>query len=328
MGNFFDNSEILNIIKNRKRHLLIIALVALVVSVFISSPWIMKPKFKAYAVLYPSNISPYGEESPTEQMLELLGSEEISKAMIEKFKLGEHYKVDTGYAYYQTEVNRIFHENVSVNKTEFEAVQIEVVDRDPKYAYEMVNEMIARMNETVRAMHRKKYAEIYAIAESNYLRKGKEIDSLEKVVQELRSKYGILDYAIQVKEATRKYYRAGGADARLADATTMLRNLEQKGEEYIECTYNLNAARESYVIFKKELDNAYKELHKVLSFADMVTNPKVPDKKFWPVRWIIVSVFTSSILFASLVFFLFTDHKRKAKVVIKDLKTEETPVLS
>lgn len=327
MGDFFDNSQILTIIKNRKRHLIILSGIGLLVSVFISSPWIMKPKFKSTAIVYPSNLSSYGEESPTEQLLQLFASEEINKEMIRKFNLGTHYDLDSTEKYYQTNLHKTFTENVSVEKTEYEAVEVSVIDHTPDTAYAMTQEMINLLNKTVREMHRKKYNEILVIAEKQYELKKKEIDSLEAVVQELRTKYNILDYGIQVKEATRKYYRSTGADSKLADATNMLRNLEAKGEDYIESTYLLNAARSAAVILKNDVEMARKEIRKELSFVDVVTSPKVPDKKFWPVRWVIVSTFTVSTFFGALIFFLFADHKQK-KVVIKDIQKEEVPVLS
>lgn len=328
MGDFFDNSHIMTILKDRRRHLLILSLIAFGVSIFISSPWIMKPKFKASAIVYPSNLSSYGEESPTEQLLQLFASEEINKAMISKFNLGKHYDLDSTDQYYQTNLHKKFTENVTVEKTEYEAVEVGVVDHKPQIAYEMTVEMLNLLNNTVREMHKKKSAEILVIAERQYNLKKKEIDSLENIVQELRTKYNILDYGIQVKEATRKYYRTSGSDGKLADATNMLRNLEQKGEEYIESTYNLNAARQAAVILKNDVENAKKELVKQLSFVDIVTYPTIPDKKFWPVRWVIVSTFTLSTLFAALVFFLFADQSKHRKVVIKDVKTEDIPVLS
>ncbi len=328
MGDFFDNSQIITILKNRKRHLLVLTILGFGVSVFISSPWIMKPKFKASAIVYPSNLESYGEESPTEQLLQLFASEEINKSMISKFDLGRHYDLDTTDKYYQTNLHKTFTENVSVEKTEYEAVEVSVIDHEPMVAYEMTNEMLNLLNRTVREMHRKKYHEILVISEHQYNVKSREIDSLENIVQELRTKYNLLDYAIQVKEATRKYYRSTGADGKLADASDMLRKLEQKGEEYIASTYNLNAAREALVLMKKEVDLSRKELAKELSFLDVVTLPNVPDKKFWPVRWVIVSTFTLSTLFVALVFFLFADHNKQRKVTIRDVKTEDIPVLS
>jgi capsular polysaccharide biosynthesis protein len=328
MGDFFDNSQILTILNNRKRHLLILALVGIAVSFFISSPWIMKPKYKAAAVVYPSNLEPYGEESTTEQLLQLLSSGEINKAMIKKFDLGNHYDLDTTSKYYQTYVNKTLLENLSVEKTEYEAVSISVIDHDPYFAYNMTKEMMNLLNTTVREMHRKKYAETLKVSQDAYNKKQHEIDSMANLVQEYRTKYNILDYTVQVKEATRKYYRSTGSDGKLADATNMLRTLEAKGEGYIATTYSLNAAREALVLLKKDVDFSKMQLSKELSYFDIVTAPTVPDKKFWPVRWVIVTAFTLSTVLAGLVFFLFADHTRKKKVVIKDVKTEDVPVLS
>lgn len=325
MTDYFNNSEILTILRNRGKHLAIIGIVAIVVSCFISSKYVMKPKFKSTAVLYPSNLTSYGEESTTEQLLELLGSEEIRKQLIKRFDLGTHYKLDTTDQYFQTYVRAKLKENLSISKTEYEAVEVEVIDNDPELAYKMVNEIIRLLDETVRSMHRRKYAEVYEIQSRQYQLKQKEIDSLELVVQELRTKYGLLDFAIQAKEATRGYYRGS---SKAADVTSVIRNLEQKGEAYIASTFNLNSARQVSVELKTKMEEAYRELTKEQSFTDIVTAPRVADKKFWPVRWLVVTVFTLSSLFASLMFFLFADYKGNKKPIIKDVKHEEAAVLS
>jgi len=59
--------------------LAIITLIAIIVGFIVSSPIVIKPLYKSYAVVYPVNLSPSSEESNTEQLLQWFNSEEVKK---------------------------------------------------------------------------------------------------------------------------------------------------------------------------------------------------------------------------------------------------------
>ncbi|HNW53180.1 MAG TPA: hypothetical protein PKN21_02875, partial [Bacteroidales bacterium] len=75
----------MKIILKWKWHLLVFAVIAALVSLVVSSPYFMKPRFKSFAIIYPSNILPYSEESQTEQMLQWLNSSDVRDSVIKKF---------------------------------------------------------------------------------------------------------------------------------------------------------------------------------------------------------------------------------------------------
>jgi hypothetical protein len=82
MENFFNNTNLLNLIGKWKWHLLIISIIAAIVSLVVSSPMITTPRFKSVAVVYPSNIKPYSDESETEQMLQWLTSKDVRDSVM------------------------------------------------------------------------------------------------------------------------------------------------------------------------------------------------------------------------------------------------------
>jgi uncharacterized protein involved in exopolysaccharide biosynthesis len=85
-----------------KWHLLSIAVVAALLAAVFSGSFFIKPKYKSYALVYPSNIAPYSDESESEQMLQWLQSQDIRDSIIRKFNLAEHYRIDSSYKYYQS----------------------------------------------------------------------------------------------------------------------------------------------------------------------------------------------------------------------------------
>ena len=130
----FKTEDILKGLLPHWKKLTIVALVAIVVGIFISSPMVIKPLYKSYSVVYPVNLSPSSEESSTEQLLQWFNSEEVKKAVCDKFDLYKHYDVDTLDPRHQTWFNLKFKERVSINATLYESVEISVKDQDPYMA--------------------------------------------------------------------------------------------------------------------------------------------------------------------------------------------------
>ncbi len=102
MEKYFNNTNLINLLLKWRIHLMVILAVALVLAVIFSSPFFITPKFKSIAVIYPANVSPYSEESETEQMYQVLQSQDIIDSVITKFNLAAHYKISSDYKYYKT----------------------------------------------------------------------------------------------------------------------------------------------------------------------------------------------------------------------------------
>src|SRR3989304_3194634 len=89
------NFDLLNIILKWKITLTVVIVLAIVLSAVFSSPFFIKPKYKSTAVIYPSNLMPYSQESPTEQMLQLFQSDSVFNHVAEYFRLIRHYGLDS-----------------------------------------------------------------------------------------------------------------------------------------------------------------------------------------------------------------------------------------
>ncbi|MDZ7778316.1 MAG: hypothetical protein U5L09_23200 [Bacteroidales bacterium] len=64
----------------------------MVLAAIFSSAMLITPKYNSRAVIYPSNVAPYSDESETEQLLQWLQSRDIKDSMIRRFELGKHYE--------------------------------------------------------------------------------------------------------------------------------------------------------------------------------------------------------------------------------------------
>ncbi len=313
MDNFFKSSYIIKLILKWKWHLLVVFFVSAILAVVFSEPFFIKPKFKSYAVIYPANIAPYSAENNTEQMLQLLNSEDILLSIVKKFKLNKEYKIDTADRYYRTKVLGRLKSNLNIKKTEFESIVIEIYDHDATQACNMVKEFINTMNLKARQLQREKTAEIVRINYNQMTYKLHQIDSIEKRLQFLRKEYNILDYRIQVKEYSKGHVKdvASGRGNAKNDISITLDNLKTYGGEYRLLDEYLKSLVESYNKIKVDYDQSLSDLNKELTYTNMVTNPVPADKKSYPIRWLIVAITSISALLFSLMLFSFIGSRRK-----------------
>ena len=315
MDNFFKSSYIIKLVLKWKWQLLIILFSTIVLSIIFSGPYFIKPKYKSYAVIYPANIAPYSAENNTEQMLQLLKSEDILVSIINKFHLNREYKVDTNDKYFRSKMINILSSNMSIKKTEYESVLIEVLDQDAVQACDMLKEFLNLMNDKARQLQRQKTSEIVKINHDQMIDKQHAIDSIEDRLEILRKEYNILDYNIQVKEYSKGYVKSvtSGHGNNTNDIAVTLQNLKTFGGEYKLLEAYLYGLLQSYNIIRTEYDKSVSDLSKNLTYANIVTNPVVADKKCYPIRWLIVLVTSVSTLLFSLMLFSFIGNKRKTE---------------
>jgi capsule polysaccharide export protein KpsE/RkpR len=299
------------VIKHRKQFL-VVTLLALICAVVFSSSWFIKPQFKSVGVVYPVNIKPYSAESESEQLLQLFEAADVRNDVIRKFNLASYYEIDTASAGGMAELTGTFESNVKVKRTEFESVEITVLDSDPEMARKMVNAMVDAMNAKAQALERSKAMEVVKVFADQVRYRKEEIDSLNSRMEELRVKYQILDYKSQSKEATKAWLKAlGNGKGNVKDLDVMIRNLGEKGGEYYEMEKMLDGALKSYNNAKIDFDNAYRDLKKEITYANIVTKPVKADKKTYPIRWIIVLVSVVSANLFLLGVLMLMDERRK-----------------
>lgn len=314
MENYFSNIHLMRIFIKWKWHLLIIASVAALLAFIFSGSFFIKPRFKSFALVYPSNIAPYSDESESEQMLQWLQSKDIRDSVISKFNLAKHYKVDSNYRYFYSTMTLLYNENVKINKTQFESIEIEVMDTDPEIANEMVLSIIDFCNKKIRKIHRDKYFEVVTSLGRSLQEQRNQLDSIEMKLSDLRINYELIDYGSQANEITRGFLRtvdgSNSTNINMKDVLRMKTNFEHKAGEMAILTQRRNDVLHNYAEFELKYNQAYYDAQKEFTFTNIVTPPMVADKKTFPVRWLIMLYATVAALFFSVVVISIIENRK------------------
>ncbi|MBM3405200.1 MAG: hypothetical protein FJY10_09980 [Bacteroidetes bacterium] len=315
MNDFFNSSNLIRLLLKWKFHLLIISVVVILLGVLFSSPWFISPLYKSTAVLYPANVSPYSEESETEQMLQLIQSKDIKDSVIRRFDLAKHYKVDSGYKYFETIMLYEWSKRVKINKTPYESIMLEVLDRDPDTACKIAESIIHYYDIKVRILHREKFYEVVMNFRSQVIRKSRDLDSLAGRIHELGTKYGVLDFQSQTREVMEGYLRTiDGSNAQRINTPAVMelkKNLEDKGGEMLMLQELLTSESEAFSTFKLDYDRALIAYQRHFTYSNVVTKPFPADKKSYPVRWIIVLGSLIASLFVAIIVIGFIENSRR-----------------
>jgi hypothetical protein len=301
-----------------KYHLIILVGAAIILSGLFSSKLFVKPLYNSYAVVYPSNIFPYSDESETEQMLQLFKSSEIRDSIIKKYDLGKHWGIDPNKKYYLSTLLYLYGQRIEIRKTEFESVEIDVMDYDPKTACDIVNSIISYYDKSVQRLHKVKFQEVVLNFEDVLARKRLTLDSIQTAIDEITIGKGlppvavpdaalIKTFADQVFEKDQKKgypknfsaakrtkaYATGSTDSRVM----MLSSLAM-------------SEAEAYSKFKLNYDEAILNYNRDYTYSNIVVTPYVSDKKAFPKSWLIMSLSAITTFFLALVVISIIENRK------------------
>ncbi len=284
MESYFKTKSIFSLISKWKWHILIISIIAGILGVVFSLPYFIHPKFKSTAIVYPANIVCLSDESESEQMQEILQSDDIKFKVIEKFDLYSHYGVDPTENTSLAKIMGIYNDNISIEKTPNDAIMITVCDENPQTAADIANSIIEFYDRMVLEMNAIKSKEILNIYSQTLKEKEIVIDSLSKKLGKYSSEYGLIDMKSQVKA----YSEAIAQGKNLSEAHEVLGNWKTYGHEYIKTDSLLFSTLKRYEKDLKICEDAKRDMEKVQTYSHVIQKPFVADKKFYPVRWLIV----------------------------------------
>jgi LPS O-antigen subunit length determinant protein (WzzB/FepE family) len=304
----FKTENILKLIIPQWKKLAIVAVLAIIVGFFISSPMVIKPLYKSYAVVYPVNLSPSSEESNTEQLLQWFNSEEVKKAVASRFNLLKHYEIDSLDARHETYFNLKYKELVSINATLYESIEISVKDVSPVMAKDLVKGIIEETNKLIMTVKKERLNEYIVNNEIELKHVNSRIDSLKFMINGIRKEYNIVDFQYQSKYISKELtkspnlseYNSKTAEGLKIQRTELERLRDVIGSQIV--TYNH---------FANQLENYHLEHDHNVSFTNVVSKPTLPDSKCYPIRSLIVAIITLSSLLIACIIIVFSNIKKQ-----------------
>ena len=305
MDNNFNNTSLVQLILKWKWHIIIITLAAALCGAIFSSSMFITPLYKSEAVAYPANISPYSDESETEQMLQIINSQSIMDSIIEKYDLWTDYKIDKNYKFAKTYMLNEYRSKIKISKTPYEAVSVTVMDKDPFVACNIAKDILNFYDQKVHNLHTQKVGEVVDMYDLQLQMKQHDIDSLKKALTDLATNYGVLNYSGQLREVTRGFINGS------SKAGELKTNLEQYGADAVDLETKIIAEANTYSLIKKDYEQNLRFFNSNLTYSNIVTEPFPADKKSFPVRWVVVALCgLGAMLLSILVIFIIENRRR------------------
>lgn len=330
-GYDYNSTGLLTFAWQKRWPLIIITVAAIIASV--AASYLIEEKYKAQVILFPStqasaskalltdnyikeDFMGIGEEEEAEQLLQVLMSDEIRTRIIKKYDLMAHYGIDPEADYPVTRLNEEFEDNISFSRTEYQSIKIEVWDKDPQMAADMANDIAALVDTMMNKMKRERALEAFRVVEREYQSLRNEINELKDSLLTI-SQLGVNDY-----ESQSEVFNAAYAEALATGNTAGILRLEEKldllgkyGPTYQYLMDFMEYELEQLSMLKARFAEAKVELNKSIPYKYTVSPAYKPEKKAYPVRWLIVLISTASAFLLGYVSLLIIDRIKHSKAL-------------
>jgi len=164
-----------------------------------------------------------------------------------------------------------------------------------------------------REVQREKTSEVVQIFNDQLKQKKQQLDSVDRLLSDLRVNYGLLDYKTQAKEVTKNYLKLAADNApasQFRGVDSLYRHLQHKGGDLLSLSSQYKSLQDDYNLIKTSYDNALIDLTKQLTYTNIMANPYPADSKSYPVRWVIVLVSVLSAVLLAFVAFVVIDRNK------------------
>ena len=300
----FLSDRIASLVWKNRKPMAVICIIAFVLSVAVA--FILPVKFKGTTLIFTpqgNNIGrelfsgfpgekdymAFGQETACEQMAQILNSETVMRAMAKKYDLVHHYKIPADQPGKYALLKYYYTENFKFDITEYESIRVSVYDRSPEMAATMANEVVRVADSVYTAILKQRAAQAFVIVKQQYDSATHELDVLQDSMNFYR-KQGMLNYEFQVQELTRGYANAvvKGSPSAIQTIDDKLKPFQQYGKGY----WNMYNALFDHYKWMQQLKDEYVEakvnVQNAISPFFVIEKAITPDKKVYPIRWLVV----------------------------------------
>jgi len=287
--------------------LFIVTMTSAILAAVFSSPFFITPMYEATVVMFPTKSNTiskvlyntfadflqYGDVEEAERLLQVVGSATIRQRVIDRYDLMNHYEISEDAEYPNTTLWKEYHQNVTASRTKYGAVQITVRDKDPVMAANIANE-ISALVDTVQNEMRSERARIAVEAtERIYEFADAEISIAEDSLRNIM-RMGIVEYGAQTEMLTRQLaIDISNNNQRGVEAIQkQLDILREQAGVFLTQRVQLDQITRNYFGIQKIAEDARIDYEKFVPFKFVIDEAYVPERKVYPVRWLIVFLAT------------------------------------
>ena len=320
-GEDFDSTSLVIFLYKYRKPLLIVMLIALVLSWFFSLPWFITPNYKSTVILFPASTNAvskallsdqagkgqdlvtFGEDEQSEQLLQILSSNKIRDRIIRTFNLMQHYGIDSSSKYKYSQLFREYDKNITFRRTEFMAVKISVLDKDPGLAAAIANKIAELLDSVKNEMQHQRAIEGFRIVEAEYSTLQHEVKQIVDSLVSLGA-LGVNDveYQSQVLNQQMAIAIMNNNRSAMAALQKKLDILGKYGGIYLSLKNALEFKTEQLTLLQSKYKEAKVDAQENLPQKFIVSDAYKAEKKSYPVRWLIMLVTTiSSLLLAVII---------------------------
>jgi capsular polysaccharide biosynthesis protein len=337
----FSSARIVLFIYRWRKVLMITGIMAILLSLVFSSSFFIPPLFRSSVIMYPASsnsiskallnensgakqdILEFGEDAQTEQMLQILNSNKIKDRVIQKFDLLSHYGIDSSSKYKNMRLYRKYESYITFKRTEYMAVKVSVLDRDPQMAADIANTIAALLDSVKNDMQKERAIQGFKIVESEYIKLQGEIRVMEDSLSQLR-KLGVHDYETQAEMINQQLaIEIAKGNKRGIDALdNKLSVLALYGGPYVSLRDALEYEKKQLSFVKSKFDEAKIDANENIPQKFVVENAYKSERKAYPIRWAIVIISTLTALFFAILTIIIVEKIPASFRKLRELSVE------
>lgn len=323
-SDFTDSFKVAVFLFKWRKALIVLGIAAALLSALFSSPLFITPLYKSTVIMFPASsnsiskslltentdpkqdILEFGADEQTQQMLQILNSNRIREKVISRFDLAEHYGIEQGSKYYQTRMNERYTSNISFKLTEYLAVKIAVLDKNPQMAADIANTIAALLDTVKNDLQKERALQGFLIVKAEYLAQAELVRKMEDSLAHFM-KMGVNDYESQAQMLNRQLAVeiAKGNNGSIRALEAKLDILATYGGSYVSIRDALIYEKKQLSFLKTRYEESEIDAYQAMPQKFIIENAYKAERKSYPVIWIIVLLSTLGTLLAGmLVIFL------------------------
>jgi uncharacterized protein involved in exopolysaccharide biosynthesis len=290
-----DSISLINLVIKYRKALLITAVAAVITSAAIS--FTITPLFRSAVVLYPTTnvvesqtlfgiqstaTALFGDETATEKVLQILKSDNIKNYLVSKYDLMKHYGIGAKASFKYTLLDIKMNKYIISRKTQYNSIEISVLDSDPVIASTMANDIAQQIDTVFYQIVKDAGRKSFVAINNSYNDQLRRVKSLEDSLRIVSPKGFASIYPGNLKAGTTNSNWGAAAGQYSPEFLRLINLFESENENLSEIRSRLTEAK-----MLAEQD---------LPYTHIVNSAKVSEKKALPKRSLIVLGSTISTL--------------------------------